>query len=220
MKTVREDVTKLLPKQSVVEPTEPIQTELYRVRLDWDNAKSQIGAYRDLNNAKEACDKAGKEYEVYNSEGIAIYPEKVIENNKSQFNFEKGDAVKLIAGATYYNGGTIPSWVFRSKLYVRDIRNNGDIVISTQKTGAITGVVSYRYLIPYASIAPTNPTFTSYLVRITADVLNVRAGAGTNYKITTQVNKNELYTIVDENGKWGKLKSGAGWIHLDYTKKV
>jgi uncharacterized protein YgiM (DUF1202 family) len=50
-------------------------------------------------------------------------------------------------------------------------------------------------------------------------LLNVRAGAGTNYKITTRVKKNEIYTIVDEIDGWGKLKSGAGWINLKYTIK-
>ena len=224
METVRDDVAELMGKtSSVIEPVEPEEKELYRVRKDWDDAKSQIGAYTDLNNAKVACDKAGTDYEVYNSEGIAIYPKKVIkEDNMIVTDFKKGDAVRLIAGATYSNGGTIPSWVFRSKLYVRDIRQNGDIVISTQKTGQVTGVVSYTDLTPYATntnITPA-PTFAPYLVRITADVLNVRAGASTSYKITTQIYKNEVYTIVAENGKWGKLKSGAGWIHLDYTKKV
>jgi uncharacterized protein YgiM (DUF1202 family) len=50
--------------------------------------------------------------------------------------------------------------------------------------------------------------------------LNVRAGAGTNYRINTQVKKNEVHTIVAENGKWGKLKNGTGWIALKYTTKV
>lgn len=67
-------------------------------------------------------------------------------------------------------------------------------------------------------------TFKSYLVKITASVLNVRAGAGVGYKINTTVKKNEVYTIVGEKkvgtATWGKLKSGAGWIHLGYTKRV
>jgi uncharacterized protein YgiM (DUF1202 family) len=222
MVTAREDVAKLLPKKSVIEkPAEP--TEMYRVRKDWENAKSQIGAYTDLNNAKKACDKAGEGYEVYNSKGVAVYPEKKEPiDDVVNTNFNKGDAVKLIAGATYTSGVTIPSWVFRSKLYVREIRKNGDIVISTLKTGAVTGVVASKYLAPYATEtpAPQVPTFTPYLVRITADVLNVRAGAGTGYKINTQVKKNEIYTIVAEKNNWGKLKSGAGWISLQYTKKV
>lgn len=58
-----------------------------------------------------------------------------------------------------------------------------------------------------------------YLVKIDTSVLNVRAGAGTNYKVTNQVKRNQVYTIVDEKNGWGKLKSGAGWICLDYTER-
>lgn len=65
---------------------------------------------------------------------------------------------------------------------------------------------------------------TSYRVRITASVLNVRKGAGTKYGISTTVKKGEVFTIVDEvtNGttKWGKLKSGAGWISLKFTERL
>lgn len=70
-----------------------------------------------------------------------------------------------------------------------------------------------------SNVEPGNE-FESYLVEVTADVLNVRSGAGTNYKVVTTVKKGEVYTIVEQNNNWGKLKSGAGWICLDYTKKV
>ena len=70
-----------------------------------------------------------------------------------------------------------------------------------------------------ASLTATTPA-SGYLVRITADVLNVRMGAGTGYKIATTVKKGEVYTIVDEYKGWGKLKSGAGWISLAYTERV
>lgn len=62
-------------------------------------------------------------------------------------------------------------------------------------------------------------TFMPYTVRVTANVLNVRSGPGTKYKVTTSIKKNEVYTIVEEKNGWGKLKSGAGWISLKYTKK-
>lgn len=62
-------------------------------------------------------------------------------------------------------------------------------------------------------------TFKSYLVRINTETLNIRAGAGTNFKITGKVKKGEVYTIVAEKDGWGKLKSGAGWIKLSYTIK-
>lgn len=63
-----------------------------------------------------------------------------------------------------------------------------------------------------------------YKVKITANVLNVRKGPGTNYSIVTSVRKNQVYTIMDEDNGWGLLKSYAknrnGWICLKYTTKL
>lgn len=64
------------------------------------------------------------------------------------------------------------------------------------------------------------PSGVPYLVRVTASALNVRIGAGLQYKIKTEIKKNEVYTIVEERNGWGKLKSGAGWIRLKYTERV
>lgn len=65
-------------------------------------------------------------------------------------------------------------------------------------------------------------TITPYLVKINSNdgFLNVRAGAGMNYKVNTTVKNGEVYTIVAKTGDWGKLKSGAGYIYLPLTKKV
>ncbi len=63
------------------------------------------------------------------------------------------------------------------------------------------------------------PVAKSFLVEITASVLNVRKGPSTSYPVTTTVRKGQVYTIVEEKGSWGKLKSGAGWIHLGYAKR-
>ena len=78
--------------------------------------------------------------------------------------------------------------------------------------------------IPKKASAPTN-TFKSYKVKVTASALNIRKGAGTNYGINGVITDKGVYTIVDEAKgkgatKWGKLKSGVGWISLDYCKKV
>ena len=47
--------------------------QLYRVRKSWSDAKSQIGAFSSLENAKKAC-KAG--YTVFDSNGKQVYPAK------------------------------------------------------------------------------------------------------------------------------------------------
>lgn len=59
-----------------------------------------------------------------------------------------------------------------------------------------------------------------YVVRITANTLNVRSGPGTMYAINRTVSKGSSYTIIEEQGNWGRLLSGAGWISLNYTEKV
>lgn len=107
------------------------------MRKTWANSASQVGAYADLNNAKKACDNAGKGYYVFDSDGNVVYP-----------------------------------------------------VDST------------------------------YRIKVMVDALNIRSGPGIQYKINGCIRDCGVYTIVETNGNWGKLKSKAGWICLDYCKKV
>ena len=66
--------------------------------------------------------------------------------------------------------------------------------------------------------------FSPYLVEVTATDLNIRKGPGTNYGKTGKFTGKGVFTITEErtgtgsNKGWGKLKSGAGWISLDYVK--
>jgi N-acetylmuramoyl-L-alanine amidase len=84
-------------------------------------------------------------------------------------------------------------------------------------------IISY-YGLKKATSTKTTATKTTtskaYKVKINTARLNVRAGAGVKYKVKAIVKKDEVYTIVETKGNWGKLKSGAGWISLTYTKKV
>lgn len=68
------------------------------------------------------------------------------------------------------------------------------------------------------------PHFTPYHVRINTNALRIRKGAGTNTAVEGMIAPG-VYTIVEEADgpgakKWGKLKSGTGWIALDYTEKL
>lgn len=70
----------------------------------------------------------------------------------------------------------------------------------------------------------TGATVTPYHVRVKITNLNIRKGPGTNYGATSYIQPG-IYTIVAEStgkgaAKWGKLKSGAGWISLDYATKT
>lgn len=61
-----------------INPTEnkvstPVVEQLYRVRKSKDDAKSQVGAFSVLENAKEACDKAGTGYHVFDNNFNIVY---------------------------------------------------------------------------------------------------------------------------------------------------
>ena len=77
-----------------------------------------------------------------------------------------------------------------------------------------------------ALLADLGNSSLPYKIKITAKSLNVRKGPGTGYAVTkTLTNDPNIYTITEESvgtgaTLWGKLKSGIGWISLDYTKKV
>ena len=66
----------------------------------------------------------------------------------------------------------------------------------------------------------THEPASSFLVKVTVTDLNIRSGPGTKYKKTGHITDQGTYTIVEKSGNWGKLKSGAGWICLRYTREV
>lgn len=65
-----------------------------------------------------------------------------------------------------------------------------------------------------------------FQVQVTITDLNIRKGPGTNYAKTGKYTGKGVFTITEvksgtgSTAGWGKLKSGAGWISLDYAKKV
>ena len=65
------------PAENVVQkpttPTTDTPQKLYRVRKSKDDAKSQVGAYSNLDNAKAACDKAGAGYKVFDWDYKVVY---------------------------------------------------------------------------------------------------------------------------------------------------
>ena len=65
-----------------------------------------------------------------------------------------------------------------------------------------------------------------FMVRVSIPDLNIRKGAGTNTAKTGKYTGVGSFTIVEiraGNGAdkgWGRLKSGAGWISLDFAERV
>lgn len=116
----------------------PTTTKYYRVRMNWADKASQIGAFTVFQNAKNCVD-ANPGYAAFDDNGNQVYP----------------------------------------------------------------------------AVA-----FSPYLVRVSIDDLNIRTGPGTSYSRTGEYTGKGVFTIVQEQDGWGKLKSGAGWISLAYTTKL
>lgn len=88
-----------------------------------------------------------------------------------------------------------------------------------QALGAAYAKAAAEYLSLPARKTASGSGGALFKVRVTEKDLNIRTGPGTNYKSKGYI-KPGVYTIVETQGSWGRLKSGAGWIHLGYAKKI
>ena len=71
----------VLNKKLKSSPTNNTTEEMYRIRKTWEDAKSQIGAYKNLESAKKEC-KEG--YSVFDGKGKAVYTNKPVEKEEEK----------------------------------------------------------------------------------------------------------------------------------------
>lgn len=105
--------------------------------------------------------------------------------------------------------------------------SKGTIVITTGrasgtwyevKVGSKTGWVSSSYL---QKVVVNTTAKTTLKTKTTTTNVNMRAGAGTNYKIVQTVKKGTKVSLTGkQSGKWTQVKVGTktGWIHSSYLK--
>ena len=99
--------------------------------------------------------------------------------------------------------------------------------------GAIAAEVNKRLSGSSSESKPVKPvnqndidSHTTFKVKVSIPNLNIRKGPGTNFDKTGKFTGKGVFTITEViEGKgsksgWGKLKSGAGWICMDYTTKI
>ena len=79
---------------------------------------------------------------------------------------------------------------------------------------------------PRNTSAPAASANVPFRVQVSITDLNIRKGPGTDYGRTGKFTGKGVFTITEvKSGKgstagWGRLKSGAGWISLDYAKRI
>lgn len=123
--------------------------------------------------------------------------------------------------------------ISHSEGYKRGIAtNHGDVEHIWNKFGLT--MEQFRKDIKKKMGSTDSKTFTSkvssasteFKVKVEISNLNIRKGPGTDYVKTGKYAGKGTFTIVQiKSGRgsdkgWGKLKSGAGWISLDYVRRV
>lgn len=133
----------------------------------------------------------------------------------------KGD--KSLIGKVNEQNMTVHRW-FANKACPGDYIYNRLGQIANEANAIVKGSVS--------SPAPSTPKPDekgqngSFLVKVDVTNLNIRSGPGITYGKFGRFLDKGVYTIVQvEPGQgskkgWGKLKSGVGWISLDYATRL
>ena len=101
--------------------------------------------------------------------------------------------------------------IYRGNVYTIVDAKNG---YGKLKSGL--GWINLSYTTPFAIVPQTN----DFKVKIVNDAIYVIDAPNPNANIKTTIYKDEVYTIVEVSGNYGKLKSGIGWINLNYTSKI
>lgn len=123
---------------------------------------------------------------------------------------------------------TAPSVTAASTAVLTQYERPADQGESAQKRRAGYGEKFYeKYAHAAASTAAASPApAVPFRVRVKAADLNIRTGPGTDNTRTGKYTGVGVFTVVEvrsgqgSNSGWGRLKSGAGWISLDYCEKL
>lgn len=156
---------------------------------------------------------------------------KIAELKNTDFDvISKGDLVKISDNATYYNGGAVPAWVKNQNWFVKEEPIGDRVVIDKNENGdnSICSPINKKYLTVVKKLVEIPDDVKNrvpYLAKVTVDCLNIRNVPSLDGVVVGCITDKGVYTIVEERfgrcGKyWGKLKSGLGWICLDFIKKI
>ena len=109
--------------------------------------------------------------------------------------------------------------LYKVQVGAYSVKANAEAQLTKVKAAGFDAFITTK-----AGTVVSAPTFSPYKVRVSIKDLNIRKGPGTNYA-SNGFCPVGVYTIVEESDgagatKWGKLKSGAGWVNLDYAKRV
>ena len=130
-----------------------------------------------------------------------------------------GVLVSIKQGATYYDGGQIPSWVMSQRWYVDSVSGDRAVINKNESNNAaINSAINTKYLeVVQNAGAPIQKEFSPYIIPLSAGT-QIYQVVGDHMYAKEKIKVSSKYTIVKEttagSTKLGYLKSGAGWVRL------
>lgn len=136
-----------------------------------------------------------------------------------------GCMVQIASDATYYNGAPIPKWVQAQRWYVTNIIGSRVVLGKNESNNSnINSPVDAKYLTVVQNAAQQKPaTFVAYVSKVKRGT-QIFSISGNKATATSKFYEDGVFTIMEElvidGVKYGKLKSGAGWIVLSTNVPV
>lgn len=126
-------------------------------------------------------------------------------------------ADKNLIGQVDKQNMTVHRW-FAAKACPGDYLYNAHHAIAAEVNKRLGGESTESK--PANQNAPVPEPFKPIRVRVSISNLNIRKGPGKNFDKTGKFTGKGIFTITDIVDGWGKLKSGAGWICMDFAEKI
>lgn len=129
---------------------------MYRIRKSWEDAASQVGAYKSLDNAKSACPEG---YTVYDESGKAVYSKAA---ETAEVKVEYAASFNKAKAGTYHvraEGG----------LHLRSGASTGKTIIETIPNGSMVECYGYftgEWLYVITSTGAKGFCHSDYLVKV------------------------------------------------------
>ncbi len=124
--------------------------------------------------------------------------------------------VKIVNDAIYVLDGPSPDHNIVQTIYKNEVYTIVEVQNGYGKLKSGAGWINLKYTAPLTQ----SQSDSSFKVEIVNNAIYVIDGPSPDNNIVQTIYKGEVYTIVEVQNGYGRLKSGAGWINLNYTRRL
>lgn len=189
---------------------EKLTSGYYRVREMWEDASSQVGAYKILSNAIKICDENPGTF-VFDTEGNAIYPENaVVEESGEEETGEEESGEETGDEDTSEESGEEETETPKGEATT----DGAPTEPTTEETGEEEGGEEFPEAIEYENDGNETPIAYTKL----STLMNVRVGNNLHADIVTTYRKNTIIEVLQicSNGwlRFACAESPTGYAYV------